>query len=186
MLKHRILVFKLEFKLDLLQMALNFMLLQDSWMRPIQVRSKVTDSYTPIFLVFLTVRKFLSNINTGPDDFIHGPWEKLKTPDKQNNALRWTIQQHTQLYYRITSSLASITFNHRLGHCASGSQILSWGSIKYPWFTLYYSLITGLLVLWGQNYGIQYLVKNAWILENLPTFRDAPPTLPLCMNLPSS
>ena len=40
-LKHRILVFKLDFKLDLLQMALNFMLLQDSCIRPIQVRSKV-------------------------------------------------------------------------------------------------------------------------------------------------
>ena len=36
--------------------------------------------------------------------------------DKQNHALRGTIQQHTQLYYRITSSLASVTFNHRLGH----------------------------------------------------------------------
>ena len=31
-LKHRILVFKLDFKLDLLQMTLNFMLLQDSCM----------------------------------------------------------------------------------------------------------------------------------------------------------
>ena len=79
-LKHRILVFKLDFKLDLLQMALNFMLLQDSCIRPIRVRSKAllitkneTDSYIPIFLVFLTVRKFLSYINTGPDDFIHGP-----------------------------------------------------------------------------------------------------------------
>ena len=72
-LKHRILVFKLDFKLDLLQMALNFMLLQDSCIRPIRVRSKVTDSYIPIFLVFLNVRKFLSYINTGPDDFIHGP-----------------------------------------------------------------------------------------------------------------
>ena len=67
-LKHRILVFKLDFKLDLLQMALNFMLLQDSCIRPVRVRSKVTDSYIPIFLVFLTVRKFLSYINTGPDD----------------------------------------------------------------------------------------------------------------------
>ena len=127
---------------------------------------------------------------------------KLKTSDK-----RWTIQQHTQLYYRITSSLASITFNHRLGHCASGSQILSRGSIKYTLFTLYYSLITGLLVLWGQNYGIQYLVKNAWVLENLPRFRGCTPNpiplhefapflgcetpppppcwnLPLCINIP--
>ena len=98
-LKHRILVFKLDFKLDLLQMALNFILLQDSCIRPIQVRSREiilfktslitkneTDSYIPIFLVFLTVRKFLSYINTGPDDFIYGPWEK-KTSDKQNNAL---------------------------------------------------------------------------------------------------
>ena len=51
-LKHRILVFKLDFKLDLLQMALNFMLLQDSYIRPIRDRSKVTDSYIPIFLVF--------------------------------------------------------------------------------------------------------------------------------------
>ena len=73
-LKHRILVFKIDFKHDLLQMALNFMLLQDSCIRPIRVRSEVTDSYIPIFLVFfLTVRKFLSYINTGPDDFIHGP-----------------------------------------------------------------------------------------------------------------
>ena len=38
-LKQRI--FKLDFKLDLLQMALNFMLLQDSYIRPIRVRSKV-------------------------------------------------------------------------------------------------------------------------------------------------
>ena len=77
--------FKLDFKLDLLQMALNFMLLQDSCIRPIQVRSREiilfktslitkneTDFYIPIFLVFLTVRKFLSYINTGPDDFIYG------------------------------------------------------------------------------------------------------------------
>ena len=36
--------------------------------------------------------------------------EKLETSDKQNNALRLTIH-HTQLhvYYRITSSLASVT-----------------------------------------------------------------------------
>ena len=40
-LKHRILVFKLDLKLDLLQMALKFMLLQDSCIRPIRVRSKV-------------------------------------------------------------------------------------------------------------------------------------------------
>ena len=40
-LKHRILVFKLDFKLDLLQMTLNFMLLQNSYMRHIRVRSKV-------------------------------------------------------------------------------------------------------------------------------------------------
>ena len=39
-IKHRILVFKLDFKLDLLQMALNFMLLQDGCIRPIRVRSK--------------------------------------------------------------------------------------------------------------------------------------------------
>ena len=52
----------------------------------------------------------------------------------------------------------------------------------------YYCLITGLLVLWGHNYGIQYLVKNAWALENLPRFRGCtpPPTLPLCIDLPSS
>ena len=36
---------------------------------------------------FLTVHKFISYINAGPDDFIHGPWEKLETSDKQNNAL---------------------------------------------------------------------------------------------------
>ena len=40
-LKHRILVFKLDFKLDLIQMAHNFMLLQDRCIRPIRVRSKV-------------------------------------------------------------------------------------------------------------------------------------------------
>ena len=40
-LKHRILVFKSDFKLDLLQMALSFMLLQDSWIQPVRVRSKV-------------------------------------------------------------------------------------------------------------------------------------------------
>ena len=40
-LKHRILVFKLDFKFDLLQMILNFMLLQDSCIRHIRVRSKV-------------------------------------------------------------------------------------------------------------------------------------------------
>ena len=34
-----------------------------------------------------------------------------------------------------------------------------------------HDLITGLLVLWGQIYGIQYLVKNAWVLENWPLFR---------------
>ena len=49
-----------------------------------------------------------------------------------------------------------------------------------------HDLITGLLVLWGQNYWIQYLVKNAWVLENWPRFRGCTPTLPLCMNLPSS
>ena len=63
----------------------------------------------------------------------------LETSDKENNALRWTVQQHAQLYYHITSSLASVTSNHRLGHRASGSQILSRGSIKYTRFTLYYS-----------------------------------------------
>ena len=47
------------------------------------------------------------------------------------------IQQHTQLYYRITRSLASITFNHHLGHLASENQILSRGSITYTRFTLY-------------------------------------------------
>ena len=65
-LKHRI--FKLDFKLDLLQMAINFMLLQDSCMRPIRVRSKViilnitdtkNETYIPIFPVFLTLRKFM-------------------------------------------------------------------------------------------------------------------------------
>ena len=40
-LKLKILVFKLDFKLDLLQMTLNFMLLQDSCIRFIRVRSKV-------------------------------------------------------------------------------------------------------------------------------------------------
>ena len=40
-LKHRILVFKLDFKLDLLQMTFNFMLLQHSCIRPIRVRSKI-------------------------------------------------------------------------------------------------------------------------------------------------
>ena len=40
-LKNRILVLKLDFKLDLLQMALNFMALQDSCIRPIRCRSKV-------------------------------------------------------------------------------------------------------------------------------------------------
>ena len=61
-----------------------------------------TDSYIPIFLVcfffffffflllffFLTVHKCLCCINTGPVDLIHGPWEKLETSEKQNNALR--------------------------------------------------------------------------------------------------
>ena len=40
-LKHRILVFKLDFKLDIIQIALNFMLLQDNCIRPIRVTSKV-------------------------------------------------------------------------------------------------------------------------------------------------
>ena len=40
-LKHRILVFKLDFKLDLIQMALNFMLLQDRCIRHIRIRAKV-------------------------------------------------------------------------------------------------------------------------------------------------
>ena len=40
-LKHRILVFKLDFKPDLLQMTLNFMLLQDNYIRHLRVRSKV-------------------------------------------------------------------------------------------------------------------------------------------------
>ena len=40
-LKNRILVFKLDFKLDFLQMTFNFMLLKDSYIRPIRVRSKV-------------------------------------------------------------------------------------------------------------------------------------------------
>ena len=38
-----------------------------------------------------------------------------------------------------------------------------------------HDLITGLLVLWGQNYGIQYLLKNAWVLENWPRFRGCTP-----------
>ena len=112
----------------LLQMTLHFMLLQDSCIRHIRVRSKViilkiADNWKrnrflyfhfPCF--FLTVREY---------DFIHGPWEKLETSDNQNNALRCAIRQHTQLYYCITSCLASITFNHIFGHRASGSQILS-------------------------------------------------------------
>ena len=110
---------------------------------------------------------------------------------KQNNALRWTIQQHTQLYYRITS----ITCNHRLGHRVSGSQILSRYSIKYTRFTLNYSwstmiymcVITGLIVLWGKILkNPVYLVKSAWFLENWPRFRGCTPTPSLCMNLPSS
>ena len=36
-------------------------------------------------------------------------------------------------------------------------------------------LITGLLVLWGQIYGIQCLVKNAWDLQNWPRFRECNP-----------
>ena len=110
-LKHRILAFKLDFKLDLLKMTLNFMLLQDSYIRHIRVRSKViilniTDnlkrnrflySHFPCF--YLTVHKFLSYTNTELFDFIHCPWEKLETSDKQNKPLRWTIQQHTQLSY---------------------------------------------------------------------------------------
>ena len=40
-LKHRILVFKLDFKLDLLPMTLNVMLLQDNYIQHIRVRSKV-------------------------------------------------------------------------------------------------------------------------------------------------
>ena len=52
-LKHRILVFKLDFKLDLLQMALNFMLLQDTCTRPLRVRSKVTDSYMRVWMGFI-------------------------------------------------------------------------------------------------------------------------------------
>ena len=67
-----------------------------------------------------------------------------------------------------------------------------------------HDLVTGLLVLWGQNYGIQYLVENAWGLENWPRFSGCTQTypsawispvlrlwtptpclnLPLCMNLP--
>ena len=39
-------------------------------------------------MFFLTVHKFLNFINTRPDDFIHGQWEKLETSDEQNNALR--------------------------------------------------------------------------------------------------
>ena len=42
----------------------------------------------------------------------------------------------------------------------------------------------GLLILWGQNYGIQYLVKKRTGLENWPRFRGW--CLPLCMNFPSS
>ena len=127
-LKHRILIFRLDFRLDLLQMTVNFMLLQNSCIRHIQVRWKV-------IILNITDNKKKSGLY----DFIHGPCEKLETSDKQNNALRWPIRVHTQLYYRITSSLASITFKHRLGHRASGSQILSRGSIKYTRFTLYYS-----------------------------------------------
>ena len=75
-------------------------------------------------------------------------------------------------------ALAQITFNHRLGHCASGSQILSSGSIKCTRFTLYRVLLfnhvfTSRPKLW--NPGIQYLVKNAWVLENLPSFRGYTP-----------
>ena len=49
-------------------------------------------------------------------------------------------------------------------------------TVGTPW------LITGLLVHWGQNHGIQYLVKNSWGLENWPRLRGCPPMLPLCMN----
>ena len=38
-----------------------------------------------------------------------------------------------------------------------------------------HDLITGLLVLRGQNYGIQYLVKNAVVLENWTRFRGCTP-----------
>ena len=152
----------------------------------------------------------LSYINTGPYEFILGQWEKLEASDKQNNALRWTIQQYTQLYYCITSSLASITFNHRLGHRASGSQILSRGSIKYTRFTLYYSwhdLITGTSILRPKLWNPVSSGKRMG-LENWPRFRGCTPqphpsaricqvlrlwppppqptllNLPLCMNFP--
>ena len=49
----------------------------------------------------MIVHKFLIYINTGPYDFIHGPWEKLKTSDEQNNKIM--LSQRTQSYYRITS-----------------------------------------------------------------------------------
>ena len=41
-----------------------------------------------------------------------------------------------------------------------------------------------LLVLWGQNYGIQYLEKNAWVLKLGPDLGDAPQPYPFAWICP--
>ena len=103
-LKHRILVFKLDFKLDLLQMTLNFMLLKDSCIRLIRVRSKV---------IILSINHFQ-------------PSSRPSCQWKPN-------------------------FKQRFHQIHSVHIVLQ---------LIRHDLITGLLVLLGQNYGIQYLVKT--------------------------
>ena len=89
------------------------MFLQDSCIRPIRVWSEVIilnitynqtrNRFLHHFPCFrLTVHKFLSYINTGPNYFIHGPWEKLETSDKQNNAFRDCFKLNISLSQGIT------------------------------------------------------------------------------------
>ena len=123
--KHRILVFKLDFHLDLLQMTLNVMLLQDSCIRHIRFRCKVIILNITCFLFFswLFINS-LSYINTGPYDFIHGPWEKLETSDKQTSS---------QMDYPATHPVI-LSYNKPGGAGFSGMnwvQVCSWTS-SYP------------------------------------------------------
>ena len=114
---------------------------------------------------FLTVHKLLSYINTGPDDFIHGPWEKLETSMLSDPAIHPVILLYNKLpninHFQPPSRPScqwKPNFKQRFHQIHSVHIVLQ---------LVCHDLVTGLLVLWGQTYGIQSLVKNAsWVLEN--------------------
>ena len=103
-------------------------------------------------------------MNTGPDDFIHGPWEKLETSDKQNNALRSSnkpssiIVQQDPLHQSLSTTVSAIVLMEAKFEAEVPSNTLGSHCLL-----VCHDLITGLLVLWGQNYGIQYPFTNLHI-----------------------